>query len=205
MKRKKWTAKTDVDESLLQFREKRKWQIALRRYVLEGNKSSYYAPFFGLDNRKFKEWIAYQFDEDLNWQNFSKSWQFDHIVPVAYFDFSNEDDMRLCWNFTNIRVDKITQNKNRDHRIDVLAAKTYFQGLFKQTGYSICKKMEEKITQIESSQIAANGKMEKFIIENKSYLDHLTQFSSYEYDKLNTGTPFESVLFEINFLKRFGT
>jgi hypothetical protein len=48
MKRKRWTAKTEVDASLLQFREKRKWQIALRRYILERNKSTYYAPFFGL-------------------------------------------------------------------------------------------------------------------------------------------------------------
>ena len=205
MERKKWTAKTEVNDALLKFREKRKWQIALRRYVLEENKSSYYAPFFGLGIKKFREWISQQFNEDLNWENFSEAWQFDHIVPVAYFDFRNEADMRLCWNFTNIRVEKTNLNKNRGNRIDVLAAKTYFEKLFDQTGYAICKKMIEKITQIEVSQIDSNKKLAQFILENKTYLDALTQFTSHEYEKLNTGTPFESVLFELNFLKKLGS
>lgn len=193
-----------MGDSLIQFREKRKWQIALRRYVLEKNKSSFYAPFFGLDINKFREWISCQFDEDLNWENFSKFWQFDHIVPVAYFDFRNEQDMRLCWNFTNIRVEKTNMTGNPGNRIDALAAKTYFETLFDRTGYLICKKMIEKITQIELSQIASNENTDQFIIENKSYLDNLAAFTSYEYDKLNTGASLESVLFEINFLKRFG-
>jgi hypothetical protein len=205
MARKKWTVKTEVDEALIQFREKRKWQIALRRYVLDKNKSSYYAPFFGLDIEKFREWIACQFDEDLNWQTFATAWQFDHIVPVAYFNFNYEEDMRLCWNFTNIRVEKIDPNKNRGNRVDVLAAKTYFEVLFERTGYLMCRKMIEKITQIESSQISANENLSRFIKQNKSYLDHLSGFTSYEYDKLNTGVPFESVLFEANFLKKFST
>ena len=205
MARKKWTVKTEVDDALIQFREKRKWQIALRRYVLERNKSSYYAPFFGLDIEKFREWIACQFDGDLNWENFSASWQFDHIVPITYFDFSNEDDMRLCWNFINVRVEKTNLKESQTKRVDVLSAKTYFETLFERTGYYVCKKMTEKIAQLEASQFHANEPLNQFIIANKSYLDHLTEFTSYEYEKLNTGTPFEKVLFEMNFLKRFST
>ena len=205
MERKKWTAQTEGSESLLQFREKRKWQIALRRYVLEKNKSSYYAPFFGLDNEKFRNWIEVQFDEETNWENFSKAWQFDHIVPVAYFDFSNEEDMGLCWNFTNIRVEKTLPNKEEDNRIDVLASKAYFETLFQKTGYPVCKKIVEKITRIETAQLASNEKLENFIHRNREYLDTVAEFTSYEYDKLNTGTPLESILYEISFLKKFGT
>ena len=205
MKRKKWTAKTEVDETLLEFREKRKWQIALRRYVLEKNKSSYYAPFFGLCIDKFRNWIEVQFDEETTWENFSETWQFDHIVPVAYFDFNKEEDMALCWNFTNIRVEKTTVNRNRENRVDVLAARAYFEDLYQRTGYPICKRMVDKIQQIEASQIASNGNLGRFILENKEYLAQLEGFSSYEYDKLNTGTDLKSVLFELNFLKRFGT
>jgi hypothetical protein len=205
MGRKKWTPKTEVDESVIQFREKRKWQIALRRYVLEKNKSSYYAPFFGLDIERFRGWIEAQFDAELSWENFSKAWQFDHIMPVAYFDFTKEEDMRLCWNFTNIQVDKTNLNKNRSNRIDVLAAKSYFEALYDRTGYAVCKGMVEKIAQIEASQIASNEKLESFIINNKTYIESLWEFTSNEYDKLNTGISFENVLFEVNFLKKFGT
>ena len=205
MKRKRWTAKTEVDASLLQFREKRKWQIALRRYILETNKSTYYAPFFGLSIEKFRNWIEIQFDEDTNWDNFSETWQFDHVVPVAYFNFNNEEDMSLCWNFSNIRVEKTALNKDGETHVDVLGAKAYFTDLYQKTGYHICQRMVEKINQIEQSQITSSERLENFILENKEYLDHLESFSSYEYEKLNTGTELKAILYEIDFLKKFGT
>lgn len=205
MKRKRWTAKTEVDESLLQFREKRKWQIALRRYVLEKNKSSYYAPFFGLCIDKFRSWIEVQFDEEMNWDNFSETWQFDHIVPVAYFDFNKEEDMALCWNFTNIRVEKTALNRDQEKRIDELAARAYFEDLYNRTGYPVCKRMVDKISQIEARQITANENLGRFIQEHLEYLGQIKGFSSYEYDKLNTGSDLKSVLYEMDFLKKFGT
>lgn len=205
MSRKRWTAKTEVDENLVQFREKRKWQIALRRYVLERNKSSYYAPFFGLDIDKFREWIEYQFDEDLSWENFSEAWQFDHIVPIAYFDFGQEQDMQLCWSFINIRVEKTVNGTSTEQRLDALAAKTHFSTLAEHTGYSLCRLMVEKIEAIELAQVAAHQKMEQFIKDNEAYLETLKGFTSTEYDRLNTGTSLEELVFELNFLKKFGS
>ncbi len=204
MARKRWTAQTEISDTLLKFREKRKWQIALRRYVLEKNKSSFYAPYFGLDINNFRRWIELQFDEDINWENFSQAWQLDHIIPVAYFDFDIEDDLKLCWNFVNIRVEKHQLNKNRGNRIDVLAAKSYFQDMFQKTNYHVCKKMVEKIELIELSQISSNENLENFILENKHYLETISSFSSYDFDKINTGVPVKDIVFEKEFLKKFG-
>lgn len=192
----------EVNESLIQFREKRKWQIALRRYVLEKNKSSFYAPYFGLDHFKFREWIEIQFDDELSWENFSTHWQFDHIVPVAYFDFTKEADLRLCWNFINIRVEKSQLTKNRGNRIDVLAAKKYFEVLFEKTGYEVCKNMLDKITRIEAAEVAGNRVLEEFIVANKGYLEAVKEFTSADFDRLNTGTSLKSLLFEKDFIKR---
>src|ERR1700761_583282 len=133
MARKRWTPKEEVNDALLLFREKRKWQIALRRYILEQRWGSSYAPYFGLDIVNFRKWIELQFDTETNWGNFSETWQFDHIIPVAYFDFGNDLDLRLCWNFINIRLEKISNNKNRGHRVDVLASRAYFERLYEQT------------------------------------------------------------------------
>ena len=205
MSRKKWTPQEEGDESLNQFREKRKWQIALRRYVLEKNKSSYYAPFFGLDIQMFREWIAFQFDETESWDNFSKAWQFEHIVPVAYFDFEKEEDMRLCWNFTNIRVDKTSTTVKRENRLDTLAAYSFFTALYEQTGYPVCRQMAEKIRQIEEAQVQSHLKLANFIKDNKDHINALTSYSSFEYDRLNTGTSLEDLQKELNFLKKFGT
>jgi len=93
MNRKKWTPKTEITEADIRFKEKRKWQIALRRYLLDKQPSSYYAPYFGLDIETFREWIAVQFDMECNWENFSKNWQLELIIPASYFDFNQEEDL----------------------------------------------------------------------------------------------------------------
>ena len=202
MNRKKWTPKTDVTESLLKFREKRKWQIALRRYVLERKWASSYAPYFGLDVEKFRKWIELQFDGENSWESFSKNWQFDHIVPVAYFDFNQETDLKLCWNFINIRVEKLDLNKNRGNRVDVLAAKAYFEGLYKNTGYSVCGDMIKKIEEIEVAEIRSSKNLEEFMIEYEQYIKVISSFSVYEYSRLNEGVEVSKVLEERDFLNK---
>ncbi|MEP7163100.1 MAG: hypothetical protein ABI741_00320 [Ferruginibacter sp.] len=203
-KRKKWTAKEEITESLVKFNEKRKWQLALRRYILEKNISRAYAPYFGLDIENYRKWIALQFTTDLNWDNFATSWQFDHIVPVAYFDFSKEEDRTLCWNFINIRVEKIELNKARGNRIDVLAVKPYFESLYNKTGYSLCQKMIEKISSIECSNITHEPKLESFIIDNKEQLEQLKTLSPDEFCRINQGVSLANIHLEREIIRKFG-
>lgn len=191
-------------ESLLKKREKRKWQIALRRYVIEKGQSSAYAKYFGLDIDFFREWIAIQFKDGLSWDNFAEKWQFDHIVPVAYFDFSNEEDLLLCWNFINIRVERIGNNKTRGNRIDVMAVRSYFENLYYRTKYPFCTKMLVKIRTIEVANIERNKELEAFIIKNQSYFKQIALFDKADFKRLNDGVSFSSVLAEKELVRKFG-
>jgi hypothetical protein len=194
----------ETPESLLKKREKRKWQIALRRYVIEKSQCSAYAKYFGLDIEFFREWIAIQFKDGLSWYNFAEKWQFDHIVPVAYFDFSIEEDLLLCWNFINIRVEKIEFNKARGNRIDVMAVRTYFEDLYNRTKYPFCTKMLEKIRTIEIANIESNIELETFIIKNQIYFEQIALFDQVDFQRLNDGVPFKSVLAEKEIVRKFG-
>jgi hypothetical protein len=202
--RKRWTAKEaeDITPALLKFREKRKWAIALRRYVIEKARCPQYAPYFGLDSNSFREWIELQFDSDSTWDTFATAWQFDHIVPVNYFDFNDEEDLKLCWNFINIRVEKV-HNKDEGNRIDVIAAKSFFKELFLKTGLPTCKKMIDKIEKIEASQVGLNKAIENFILKLKPGLEKMATFTTEEFEKLNMGMTPEQVAYERDFLKKF--
>lgn len=160
----------ETADSLERKREKRRWQMALRRYVIEKNPSSAYARYFGLDIEFFREWIAIQFKEDLSWSNFALKWQFEHVVPVAYFDFSKEEDLLLCWNFMNIRVEKIETDKVRGNGVDVMAVRTYFEDLYRKTNYPFCTRMLEKIRTIEMANIESNTELEQFIVKSRATL-----------------------------------
>ena len=202
MARKKWTPKSEISDALTVFREKRKWQIALRRYVIDQKWAAKYAPYFGLDTGSFRQWIELQFDDECAWGNFSKNWQFDHIVPVAYFNLQEEEDLRLCWNFTNIRVEKLESSKDRGTRIDVLAAKAYFEKLFESTGFRTCQRMVEKIERIEVSKIMSTEKLERFLQVNEKYLQTIADFSGYEFSRLNDGVPAEQIVEDRQFFNR---
>lgn len=182
-----------------------RWSLALRRYVMDGIANENYAPYFGLDASTFRKWLEIQFVDDLSWDNYGKKWQFDHIVPVVYFDFDKEEDLKLCWNFINIRVEPIDLNRNRGNRVDVLAVKAYFLQLFDKTGFSVCQYMIEKIEKIEVSNIISNGVIEGFIIKNKKRLESIASLNKYEFNRFNAGADLNDILFERDLLKKFGS
>ncbi|MFI5186326.1 MAG: hypothetical protein ACHQF0_06355 [Chitinophagales bacterium] len=203
MARKQWQARTEITPALLKFREKRKWQIALRRYVLEKNLCPFYAPYFGLDIQNIRKWFEYQFEKKMGWEDFSQKWQFDHVIPVTYFDFTDEKELRMCWNFTNLRVETFQLNKNRGNRIDVLGAKSYFRELYERTQYNPCLRLLEKIAQIELSELISSKQQQSFIVEFRDYLKHIENYSSFEFELLNSGRSIDEVQKEIDFLKKY--
>jgi hypothetical protein len=186
---------------LIRFREKRKWQIALRRYVLETGFSTQYAPYFGLDRKSIRNWFEIQFANNLNWSNVGTAWQFDHIVPVIYFDFSKEEELRMCWNFTNLKVEAVHLNKNKGAGIDVLAAKAYFHELYSKTQYEPCRKLLSKIDYIEQAELVSSEKQLEFIKQHRAYLDAISDYSIFEFDLLNRGRGVEDVNKEVELLK----
>ncbi len=202
MTRKKWSSKTEVTPALLKFREKRKWQINLRRYVFDKGNCVPYAPYFGLDIQSLRKWFEVQFEPGIGWDDFASKWQFDHIIPVTYFDFSNENELKMCWNFTNIRVDVFQRNNNRGNRLDFQAAKGYFKTLYKKTLYAPCLKLLNKIDSLELSEIVSTEKQELFIKENRGYLDMIENYSAFEFELLNNGRTIEEVNKEIEFFKK---
>jgi len=204
MARKRWTQRLEVTPGLLKFREKRKWQINLRRYVIDKSPCPYYAPYFGLDIENLRKWFEMQFASDTSWDDFGKKWQFDHIIPVTYFDFEDEAELKMCWNFTNLRVEQFQRNKDRGNRIDVLAAKGYFENLYNKTLYMPCLKLLEKIDKIELSAIGSTESQQAFIMEYRAYLDMIEGYSIFEFELLNSGRSIEEVKKEIDFFKNHG-
>jgi hypothetical protein len=201
MARKTWTAQEQITPELLRFREKRKWQIAFRRYVLEKKSSSFYAPFFCLDIENLRKWFEIQFDTGVGWEDFGRLWQFDHVIPVNFFDFANEEELKMCWNFVNLRVENLPSDKGRG--LDTSFARAFFQEIYTTTLFAPCQKLLEKIDSIEHSETVSPEKQLDFIKSNKAYLDKIQNYSSFEFEMLNSGRSIDEVKKEVEFLKKF--
>lgn len=202
VKRKKWTHQEEVTESLVKAREKRKWQLAFRRYILEKQCTKQYAPFMGLDIETYRNYIELQFTDGLSWSNFGKSWQFEHVIPMNYFDFSNDDDMALCWNFINIRVEAL--EKESVNHINILAAKPYFERLYQKTGYDMCLKMVEKINTVAAVNFPQETELAQFINKRHDRIQKIKVLTPDELLALNKGTPLENILLEREIIRKFG-
>ena len=186
-----------------QFNEKRKWQIALRRYVINKSKSVAYAPYFGIDIAGFREWIETQFDTPMSWENFSKTWQFEHVLPVSFFDFSNENDLKLCWNFLNIRVEKL-HTLNRAARLDLRAVNHYFNIIYTQTKSPVCEDLLKKIAGIQIQRPEPSPAQLSFLTANADNITDMQKFSAYEFERLNNGDDIKILLAEQALMQRFG-
>ena len=199
--RKKWTP-SEPTGPVLVTREKKKWQIALRRYILEKQPSTRYAPYFGIDVERFRNWIALQFEPDLNWDNFGTRWQLEHVLPSQYFQLEKEEERRLCWNFINIRVERISETGGIQP--GVLGAIPYFTQLLEMTGSEICSSLLQKINLITGSA----GNLDEhiaFLISQKEELKQLANFSEDEMLRLNQGESLDSIIKEKEILKKFGS
>ncbi|HMJ47904.1 MAG TPA: hypothetical protein VK498_11285, partial [Ferruginibacter sp.] len=169
---------------------------------IESQPSVPYAPYFGLDIKSIREWFETQFENDMKWENFGEQWQFEHIIPVIYFDFSIKNELKLCWNFTNLRVEAVSQNKNRGHKVDVLAAKAYFKKLHDETGYTPCLMLLQKINEIELFEIINSEKQFSFIKKYRDFLELVENYSEFEFGLLNKGRSIEDVNREAQALKK---
>lgn len=59
---------------------------------------------------RFLEWIEYQFDSNMTWENCGQYWHFDHVIPCSSFDLSNKDEVDICFNWQNIRPLEAREN-----------------------------------------------------------------------------------------------
>ena len=185
------------------FNEKRKWQIALRRYVINRSKGVDYAPYFGIDTEGFRNWIESQFDESMNWDNFSTVWHFEHVIPLAYFDLHNDADLRLCWSFINIRAEKLSIF-SRTHKTHIHSTKDYFETLYQQTGLQLCILLVNKINSIHFQQLLPTPNQLLFLQTKVDDLKVMADFSAYEFERLNSGDNIATLIAEQALMKRFG-
>jgi hypothetical protein len=72
--------------------------------------------YLDCDIEFFKNWIEYQFDDSMNWDNIG-TWHFDHVIPCASFDLTIEEQIFKCFNWSNIRPLNSSENYSKGSKI----------------------------------------------------------------------------------------
>jgi len=86
--------------------------------MIKGKNTSYKS-LIGCENEFLMKWLAFRFDEKMNWDNFGSYWQIDHILPINSFNFSNENDKNVCFHWTNLQPLTCIENRRKTDKMQL--------------------------------------------------------------------------------------
>ena len=72
--------------------------------------------YIGCSYDFLKEWIGFQFQEEMSWENIGL-WHIDHVTPCASFDLTNPEDLLTCFNWQNLRPCWAEENMMKGSKI----------------------------------------------------------------------------------------
>ena len=53
----------------------------------------------------------------MHWDNYGTYWHMDHVTPCDSFDATNEDQLKKCFNWKNLRPLKGSENISKSAKI----------------------------------------------------------------------------------------
>jgi|688.fasta_scaffold265745_1 hypothetical protein len=108
----------------LQYRIKALSSARIRNLIKKNGRRT--IEMIGCSIQELKKWLEYQFNEDMTWENQGKYWHIDHVTPCASFDLTNEEELKKCFSWENLRPcigieniekkDKIIPKLIEDHK-----------------------------------------------------------------------------------------
>lgn len=68
---------------------------------------------------QLKEWLKFCFNENMTMENHGDYWHMDHVIPINTFDLTDEEQVKICFNWRNIMPLKGSDNMSKHDSIDV--------------------------------------------------------------------------------------
>ncbi len=90
-------------------------------HALNGkSKSAKTMELIGCSIEMFLDWIEYQFDSNMGWENRSE-WAIDHVRACATFDLTDPKQQQICFNWRNQSPLEASKNRSKGAKRDPFA------------------------------------------------------------------------------------
>lgn len=67
----------------------------------------------------YKNWLEFQFNENMNWNNHGEYWHIDHVKPCASFNLLDDNQIKDCFSWKNIRPIEKVLNLSKNDKLDI--------------------------------------------------------------------------------------
>lgn len=121
------------------------WHFLIRNSQKKNTKTG---ELLGCDSQFLKDWLEYQFNSHMSWDNYGEYWHIDHVVPCESFDARDIEDLKRCFNWKNLRPLEGSENISKRAKIitkDILnqEIKVYYYTIKLQLPLVISNNIEE--------------------------------------------------------------
>ena len=72
----------------------------------------------GCSHSFFQNWINHQLYGNMTIEKYGSVWQIDHCLPIASFNLLDENAMKKCFNWINLRPMYSNENNSKNDKID---------------------------------------------------------------------------------------
>ena len=83
---------------------------------LKRNKNKHAQEYLGCTASEYLKWIMYN-TSDFTLENYGRIWHIDHIIPLSKFDFKNELDRSIAFNWRNTMPLLAKDNLSKNNKI----------------------------------------------------------------------------------------
>ena len=108
--------KTDLNFKLATYMRNRLYKAYKAQNVMKTNKTF---DLLGCSHSFFKSWIIHQLYGNMTVENYGTVWQIDHCLAVASFYLLDENDMKKCFNWVNLRPMYVKDNIIKGNKINI--------------------------------------------------------------------------------------
>jgi hypothetical protein len=105
---------------------RRRFYMAIRNQVYDGwnIRSGQAVRLLGCTMAEFVDYIESLWSDGMTWENWTRDgWHIDHIVPLAAFDLSDEEQVKAACHHTNLRPLWAKDNLRKGAKVDVSIAR----------------------------------------------------------------------------------
>lgn len=139
--------------------EKFKRNIRSRiRIALKDKRNKHTCEYLGCSHIEYINWISYN-DNEFTLENHGTEWHIDHVIPLSKFNFENEEDIEIAFNWRNTMALSAKENLSKNNKIIIEQIEQHYKKLVKyHTENKI--KMPQKYIDLYAKHLVAGNPLE---------------------------------------------
>jgi len=105
----------------MNFRLEKLYRNRIRMFIKGGIKkgNEKYKEMLGCSWDTLRAWLEQNMVEGMSWDNYGTVWHVDHTMPCAIFDFTVEENVKTCFNWSNLSPLFGPENISKSAKLDM--------------------------------------------------------------------------------------